>query len=60
MARHRGDATGIIMLVLGVTTLSFAAQDEEMNPWSAGADLISSFVWRGARQGSGPYIQLAV
>jgi hypothetical protein len=25
--------------------------------WSLGADLVSSYIWRGSRQGSGPHIQ---
>ncbi|MBE0668570.1 MAG: hypothetical protein IH593_12995, partial [Bacteroidales bacterium] len=33
------------------------AQAEKSASWSAGADIYSSFVWRGTRLGSGPAIQ---
>jgi len=33
------------------------AQEEESTSWTAGADLYSSFIWRGTRLGSGPAIQ---
>jgi hypothetical protein len=42
-------------------TLSFStlnAQDEEKtSPFSIGADVVSSYVWRGTKQGTGPNIQ---
>ncbi|TFH48615.1 MAG: hypothetical protein E4G92_03235 [Bacteroidia bacterium] len=33
------------------------AQTEKTASWSAGADIYSSFIWRGTRLGSGPAIQ---
>jgi len=53
-------AAEVIAVLLTATTLSLSAQDEETNPWSAGADLVSSYVWRGTRLGSGPHIQPAI
>jgi len=45
-----------ILAVVAVLSLSTAtAQDE--SSFSAGADLVSSYVWRGAQFGSGPAIQ---
>jgi hypothetical protein len=49
------------MLVLIMMVFSFAplnAQDEEKSsPFSVGADLVSSYVWRGCKIGTGPNIQ---
>jgi len=38
-------------------TLSVSARDELESSFTAGADLVSSYIWRGSRQGSGPHIQ---
>ncbi len=49
------------LLVLLMTVFSAAplnAQEEEKeSPFSAGADIVSSYVWRGSKIGSGPNIQ---
>ncbi|HER09093.1 MAG TPA: hypothetical protein ENO20_09305 [Bacteroides sp.] len=42
------------MLLLSPVT---SAQEEGTSPFSAGADLVSSYVWRGTRFGTGPAIQ---
>lgn len=34
-----------------------SAEDGRESSWGLGADLVSSYVWRGSRQGSGPHIQ---
>jgi hypothetical protein len=33
------------------------SQTEEDSPWTAGADIYSSFIWRGTKYGTGPAIQ---
>ena len=53
-----------ILLVLLVTVFSTAplnAQEEEKtSPFSVGADVVSSYVWRGSKIGTGPNIQPSV
>jgi hypothetical protein len=44
-----------ITLMPGCILLS--AQEEAASPWSAAADIVTSFVWRGTRLGSGPHLQ---
>jgi hypothetical protein len=40
------------------TSISLFAQEEaKTNPFSVGADLVSSYVWRGSKIGTGPNIQ---
>ncbi len=34
--------------------------EKNSSPWSAGADVYSSYIWRGTRLGSGPHIQPAI
>lgn len=41
-------------------TTGVFAQDEEESPWSAGLDIYSSYIWRGAKFGSGPAFQPSV
>jgi hypothetical protein len=57
----------LFTFLLAVATLwgqegssSPSAREEITSPWSAGADLLSSYIWRGTRQGSGPHIQPAI
>ena len=53
-----------IMMIISIMISSAAslnAQEEEENsPFSVGADLVSSYVWRGSKIGSGPNIQPTV
>lgn len=48
------------VLLLSATVLfpvPLHSQAERSNSWSASADLVSSYVWRGTRQGRGPHLQ---
>lgn len=49
------------MLVLLMTVLIsgslYAQEDENKSPFSLGADVVSSYVWRGSKIGTGPNIQ---
>jgi hypothetical protein len=50
----------LIILLLFPTVLYDAplyAQDEKSSSWTASADLVSSYIWRGTRQGNGPHFQ---
>ena len=38
-------------------TLSVSPHGERTSSFTPGADLVSSYIWRGSRQGSGPHIQ---
>lgn len=39
------------------TSLPLSADEVKQCSWSAGIDLVSSYIWRGTRQGRGPHIQ---
>ena len=57
MIRLPANITAVIILMLASASYSLSAQGDKQNPWSAGADFVSTFVWRGTRQGIGPHIQ---
>jgi hypothetical protein len=46
----------LLMLVFSFAPLK-AQEEEKTSPFSVGADVVSSYVWRGSKQGSGPNIQ---
>lgn len=50
-----------ILLVLFMTVYSsvslYAQEEEKESPFSLGADVVSSYVWRGSKIGTGPNIQ---
>jgi hypothetical protein len=50
-----------ILLVLFMTVFSslslYAQEEEKESPFSLGADVVSSYVWRGSKVGTGPNIQ---
>lgn len=50
--------TSLFLLLLAIAP-AVNAQDEE-SPWSAGLDIYSSYIWRGAKFGSGPAFQPSV
>jgi uncharacterized protein (TIGR02001 family) len=52
--------TLVVFTILAICTLNVKAQDEPVSPWSAGVDLVSGYVWRGAKFGSGPAMQPGV
>jgi hypothetical protein len=48
----------IVLLMTVLLTVSLYAQEEEKtSPFSLGADVVSSYVWRGSKIGTGPNIQ---
>jgi len=50
----------LLFLTFSVSEMPFFAQEEDTSPWSVGTDLVSSYIWRGTIQGSGPHIQPAI
>ena len=51
----------VSFLILLVTFIpNVKAQEEEESPWNAGLDIYSSYIWRGAKFGSGPAFQPSV
>lgn len=46
--------------VAAVDMTLYGQTEDPASPWTTGADLYSSFVWRGTRQGSGPHFQPAI
>jgi hypothetical protein len=57
MKSLRAPVVILLTLVLMPCGIPLSAQEDDASPWSAGADLVTSFVWRGTRLGSGPHIQ---
>jgi hypothetical protein len=58
----RTHGIGLVMLLFAtsslITPLNLNAQEEEStSPFSAGGDLVSSYLWRGTKFGTGPAIQ---
>jgi uncharacterized protein (TIGR02001 family) len=49
--------TLVVFTILAICTLNVKAQESS---WSTGVDLYSSYVWRGAKFGSGPALQPGV
>ena len=56
---HVLGVAGMLMLMSMVgSPLQVNAQDEESSsPFSVGGDLVSSYLWRGTKFGTGPAIQ---
>lgn len=57
LSKHSFTTTLFAIFIAGT---QLYAQESNSSPWSAGADLLSSYIWRGTRQGSGPHIQPAI
>jgi hypothetical protein len=47
---------GVLIIILIVAPV-YSQEEEKVSPFSVGADFVSSYVWRGCKQGSGPNIQ---
>ena len=48
----------LVLLMIAFSVAPINAQEEEKtSPFTAGADVVSSYVWRGSKIGSGPNIQ---
>lgn len=52
--------TASVLLLLTFIPYANAQDEEEESPWSAGLDIYSSYIWRGAKFGSGPAFQPSV
>ena len=50
----------VVVAVAAFDMTLYGQAEVPASPWSAGADLLSSYIWRGTRQGSGPHIQPAI
>ena len=49
---------GVLLGTVMIPSLNMnAQQEEESSPFSVGADLVSSYLWRGTKLGTGPAIQ---
>ncbi len=51
---------GLLVLIFVTTNQVQAQQDESNSDFSVGADLYSSYVWRGTKLGQGPSVQPSV
>ena len=57
MGKIEKKKTGPLLLALLTCTISLYSQAEQSKPLTAGADFVSSYIWRGSRLGSGPAVQ---
>ena len=47
----------ILLLAVLITISLYAQEEEKVSPFSLGADVVSSYVWRGSKIGTGPNVQ---
>lgn len=47
----------ILVIAIAFSLPMFAQEEESESPFSVGGDLVSSYVWRGSKIGTGPNIQ---
>jgi hypothetical protein len=47
----------VLLLMVLLTVSLYAQEEEKSSPFSLGADVVSSYVWRGSKIGTGPNIQ---
>ena len=53
-----GGAAALLMVSMIISPITLNAQQEESpSPFSVGGDLVSSYIWRGTKFGTGPAIQ---
>ena len=58
MKTHLPSTLVFVRLLVLTTSFTVSAQEEEKkSPFSLGADVVSSYVWRGSKIGTGPNIQ---
>lgn len=48
------------LLILGITVISALNVHAQESNWTAGADIVSNYIWRGTKLGTGPAIQPSV
>ena len=61
MSSYFARICGFLLLAISSSCIPVYSQDKDQpSPWSVGTDLVSSYIWRGTRQGSGPHIQPAI
>ena len=47
----------VLLMTLLISVSLYAQEEEKKSPFSLGADVVSSYVWRGSKIGTGPNIQ---
>jgi len=57
MNRRLNTRTIYILIAVMMITTELFPQEDDSSPFTAGADLYSSYVWRGTKYGTGPAIQ---
>jgi len=60
MIAIRNTSILLSMLTLLVAVPKVSGQEEGSSPWSIGSEILTSYIWRGTRQGSGPHVQPAI
>jgi len=49
--------TGFLLMALLTFSISLYSQEDGSKPFTAGADFVSSYIWRGSKFGTGPAVQ---
>jgi len=57
MRKYCRICTRLVLLIAFMVNTSLFSQQEESTSWTTGADIYSSFIWRGTRYGTGPAFQ---
>ena len=57
MTKYYKIYTSLILLTGFVVTTGLYSQTEESTFWTTGADIYSSYIWRGIKYGTGPAVQ---
>lgn len=47
----------VLLMTVLLSVSLYAQEDEKKSPFSLGADVVSSYVWRGSKIGTGPNVQ---
>lgn len=47
----------VLLMTVLISVSLYAQEDEKKSPFSLGADVVSSYVWRGSKIGTGPNVQ---
>lgn len=57
MFRHWFIFATLLLLATGLFNSPLQGQEEKSPSWIISTDLVSSYIWRGTKQGSGPHLQ---
>jgi hypothetical protein len=57
MRKYSKFLPGLLLLIGFMVNITMYSQSKDSTSWTTGADIFSSFIWRGTKYGNGPAIQ---